>query len=198
MKGLLTLICDKTNSHGYMKGAHHNENWVTQSHYDSGGERMQGTLDRIGKVEYWRTFHINEKVPKKGGGFTIGHERLGPSFFDHSLHFVWREPFGKGWGPNPPEIMLDSLIKDKVGNYHSPCDLAFNVTLWHPWSQNGLECGEGQEAIGGCWLMARPYPRWRPTYHYTSEEVIEALKIMCKTFNWEFEDKGEGEYMIMY
>ena len=79
-----------------------------------------------------------------------------------------------------------------------PCDLAFHVSLYHPNSQNGYGVGEGQEAIGGCWLMKRPYPRWRPTYHYTDIEVIEALQIMCKTFDWEFADNGESQYMIFY
>lgn len=201
MKGLLTLICDKTEKYGYMCGAHHNSEWCAQQYYKHSpeSEQMQGVFDRIGKVEYWRSYHIDETKPVSPTleNCFSSHERLGPEFFDHTIHYVWREPKGKGYGPNPPECLLSSMTQDKKGNWHMPCDLAFYVTLWHPRSQNGDECGEGQEAIGGCWLK-RPYPRWRPTYHYTPEEVIEALQIMCEAFDWEFEDKGESQHYIMY
>lgn len=207
-KGLLTLLSDKMNSHGYMMGAHRNSNWHTQAYYERtpGAEQMQGTLDRIGKIEYHRTFHTDYHKPKEGSWF--GHERVGPEFYDHSIRCEWKEWFGKGWGPNPPESMLEhtftaedgkeyhmpsSLTKDKAGNWHSPCDSGFWLCLYHPSKQNGDGCGEGQEAIGGCWLR-RPYPRWRPTYHYTDAEVIEALKIMCEAFGWEFEQKDDSEW----
>jgi hypothetical protein len=200
-RGLLTLICDKINMHGYMIGAHRNRNWCTQQYYKSipESEQMQGTLDRIGKIEYSRCFHIDESKPIEPTLENIfsSHERKGPEFYDHSIHCVWREPFGEGYGKEPSECLLSSMTQDKAGNWHMPCDLAFWVTLWHPSSQNGNECGEGQEAIGGCWLK-RPAPRWRPTYHYTDLEVIEALKIMCAEFDWEFEHTGDSGYMIMY
>jgi hypothetical protein len=216
-KGLLTLICDKMNMRGYSMGAHYNSNWCTQQYYENvpGQERLQGTLDRIGKIEYSRCFHIHrdqfEEDPKGLFGW-LRHKRLGPELYDHSIHCVWREPFGKGWGPNPPESMMEKemtdvngkpyimpscLTKDKAGNWHMPCDLAFWVTLWHPHSQNGDKCGEGQEAIVGCWRI-HPAPHWRPTYHYTDVEVIEALQVMCRTFDWEFERKSDSEYMIMH
>lgn len=207
----MTLICDKMNNHGYMAGAHHNSEWVTQAYYKSipEAEQMQGTLDRIGKIEYHRCFHIDHNKPATPtlDNLFRTHERKGESFYDHSIHCVWREPKGKGWGPNPPECMMERtvkcndgkeflvpscLTKDKAGNWHSPCDLAFWVKLYHPDSQK-----EGLDAIGGCWLK-HPHPQWRPIYNYTDAEVVQALQIMCAQFDWEFEHKSDSEYMIIH
>ncbi len=197
-RGLLTLLLEKMNWHGEMMGATENRNWVSQVYYEHSpeSEHPQGTLDRIGKVTYSRCFHADESPTS-----IFPREHLDTDPFDHSIRLEWRELFGKGWGPNPPESMLKPhclLLQDKVGNWHSQKDLGFCVHLWHPSSQVG-GIGGGSECVHGKWLRPRGKlaPHWRPVYDYTSDEVKGALKIMAGEFGWEYGEAGDGGWMIL-
>jgi len=193
-KQLLTLLVDKINNHGYMMGAHLDKNWLTHPTYESGGFMMQGTLDRIGRVEYHQSFHIDEENYD-----FLNPRRLGPDLYDHSMRFYWRELFGKGYGKNPAKCLLSSMTQDKAGRWHMPVDDGIWISLWHPNMQNP-DTFPDQERVDGCWNFkdAPKYPHWRPVYHFTREEVIEALRIMCETFDWQFKDCGQTEPMIIY
>lgn len=185
LRPLLTLITDKINRRGLMMGAQDNRNWATNTYYsDNATRRIQGVLDRIGKVIYHRCFHIAEN------DFSMNPKRLGPDLYDHMIHCDWREPFGTGYGPNPPECLVSSMTKDKAGNWHMPCDLGIWISLWHPRSQ------PRQEAVSGCWNMKKS-PWWRPQYDYTDVEVKESLQIMCEMFDWEYEEQSDSTYMLI-
>lgn len=185
-KGLLTLLCDKITSHGYMMGAHRNRNWITQKYYDHAPdhERMQGTLDRIGKVTYHKSFLVDEK---KHDLFKPCY--LGPDLYKHNIRCHWREPFGEGWGSEPSDCLKSTMTQDSLGRWHMPCDLGIWITLWHPSEQSF------QERIYDCWDL-HPGPDWRPRYHYTDVEVKEALQIMASTFNWAYEEGSNMETII--
>jgi hypothetical protein len=62
-KSLLTLLTDKIIWHGLMMGAHLNKNWINTPTYEHSPDtpRMQGTLDRIARVEYYQSFHVDEE-----------------------------------------------------------------------------------------------------------------------------------------
>lgn len=180
-KALLTLITDKIINHGLMIGAHRNENWLTNYCYDdSNVKKMQGTLDRIGKVVYFKSPHVDEK------NWTWENScYLGDDLYDHSIRCYWRELFGHG----DDERITDCQLQDKVGKWHMKCDEGIWITLWHPTKQ------EFQEKIYDCWDL-KDQPHWRPIYNYTKDEVVDALKIIAKTFNWKFEDGGETSTII--
>jgi len=186
-KSLLTLLTDKINRHGLMMGAHHNKNWINTPTYEHSSDfpRMQGTLDRIARVEYYQSFHVDEE---KHCAFT-NPCYLGSDLYNHSIRCYWKEPFGEGYGTDPSECLISSMTQDEKGRWHMPCDLGIWISVWHPNKQ------KFQEALYGCWDL-HPAPHWRPIYNYTKEEVIEALQIMCETFNWEFKDAGKTETLI--
>ncbi len=186
-RGLLTLITDKVVQTGTSMGANSNRNWHTQKYYkDYLGEqsaKMQGVLDRIGKVIYHRCFHT---VDARFSTPLDQVKYIGEDVYDHSMRFEWCELIGKGTPDSEmSEIGKMCNLQDAVGNWHYPCDTGMWITLWHPSSQSF------QETVCGAWLIkGRPY--WRPRYHYTDIEVKEALKIMCEAFNWEFAETGDS------
>lgn len=171
-----------------MMGAHHNSNWLTTPTYEHSPDslRMQGTLDRIARVEYYQSFHVDDLKHD----FMNHPCYLGPELYDHLIRCYWKELFGKGYGTDPPECLKSMMKLDAAGRYHMPCDEGIWISVWHPNKQ------ESQEKVGGCWDL-HPAPHWRPTYNYVKEEVIEALQIMSETFNWEFRDAGKTETMIL-
>lgn len=185
LRPLLTLIVDNINLHGHMMGASRNKNWHTNERYDfsalgyeSKNYKMQGTLDRITKVEYHKCHHTDGK---KGDW---NPPILGEDIFDHQIRFEWKELFGMG---TPDAELADCLkdgcyLQDSVGNWHPPCDTGIWIVLWHPRSQ------KLQERVSGYWNKHEP-PHWRPEYHYTEKEVEDALKIMCHEFDWKYENK---------
>ena len=171
-KSLLTLLCDKINNYGYMIGAHRNSNWHTNTFYNNSKiQRMQGTIDRIGKVTYHKSPHVTHNTFIRETGL---------DFYDHNIRCHWREFFGMG-DPNPSDILKSCMEQDKTGNWHFPCDEGIWISLWHP-NQQSL-----QEKIGGHWNNKEHGPDWRPRYDYKDFEVINALKIMAEEFDWEFE-----------
>lgn len=185
-KGLLTLLCDKIVDHGQMMGAHRSRNWHTKHYYDHAPEveRMQGTLDRIEKVTYHKSFLVDDK---KHDMFKPCY--LGPDLYKHNVRCHWKEPFGMG-DPNPSDILKSMMTQDKVGNWHMPCDLGIWITLWHPSEQ------AFQERIHDCWDLKGGGPDWRPRYNYTDVEVKEALQIMAQTFGWGYEEGTNMETII--
>lgn len=194
LRPLLSLIVDKINLHGYMMGAHKNRNWHTNSCYEFPPEmnyksttlKMQGTLDRIGKIEY----HICHHTDGKKGDWNP--PILGEDIFDHLIRCEWKELFGMGQTEEEvSDILKSTMLKDTVGNYHFPCDQSMTVMLYHPSSQ------AFQEKVAGYWDNLSDCPWWRPEYHYTEDEVDAALQIMCKTFNWEYEKKPSSRWMKM-
>lgn len=189
MKGLLTLLTDKIMLHGYMCGAENNRNWLTQAYYDHNpaAEQIQGTLDRIGKAKYYKSPHVDED---KHEFFKPVY--LGPDLYDHNIRFEWRELIGRGEADDEiAECLKGCYLQDKAGRWHPPCDTGMWIGLYHPNKQ------PIQERVHGRWLRKGDNPHWRPKYHYTRDEVIEALQIMCREFNWEFEDSGHTETMIL-
>lgn len=184
LRPLLTLIVEKINMWGYLMGAHRNKNWHTNKHYDhapkSNTYRMQGTLDRIAKVEYHIVHHTDNTqiIPHAE---ICNRPILGPDIYDHSITLHWKELFGMG---TPDDELAESLktiyLQDSVGSWHAPCDQTLSIFLYHPSKQ------KTNERVMGCWDKL-PGPRWRPEYNYTEKEVEEALKIMCKEFDWEYE-----------
>lgn len=180
---LLTLLTDKINEWGYMMGAHRNRNWRNNTTYDTPYldtpvERVQGTFDRIGSVEYHRSFHTKDSRDWFNPTY------MGEDLYDHHIRLVWKELFGPGQA-DTPDILKNSMKQDSAGNWHYPCDEAMIISLWHP-SQQSF-----QEKVHGCWLK-HPSPHWRPIYNYTREDVVAALKIMCKEFDWEFKDTSRS------
>jgi hypothetical protein len=121
---------------------------------------IQSIFERINKVIYIQCFDTDSDI-----------------IYNYLISFNWKELIGPG-----SEEYYSYKIQDKKGKWHSPCDRGFYIWLWHP-SRQSLH-----EAII-TWVI-RPSPYWMPEYNYEREEVIEALKIMAKTFNWEFKDIG--------
>jgi len=190
---IITHITDQINRWGLSCGAHRNRNWTTQSFYDGYpevplqdgvfvGDRMQGTLDRIKAIRYHQCFHTAIGAP-----FDFNLPILGRDLYDHSIHVVWKEPIGKGYGPNPPECLKSSMTVDGAGNWHMPCDLGMSVQLWHPTKQ------KFQEGLFGSWN--KDVHGWTPKYHYQKDEVVEALQIICSTLDYEFYEDEPSRYM---
>lgn len=186
-RGLLTLLTDRIIRDGMSMDVHHNENWLTNATYiDSDIQRFQGVLDRIGKIEYHKAPMVDDE---KHDYFNPCY--LGDEFYGHTIRVSWLELYGKG-DEEIAECLRGMYLQDKAGRWHAPCDTGMWVSLYHPTEQRRFD------NVSDCWNMTnddRPY--WRPVYNYTDVEVIEALKIMCETFGWEFEVGEDMTTMIL-
>src|SRR4051812_19076800 len=96
---IMTMIIDRLTTYGYLINMTESDRWCTNVKYThSDGWRNQGPLDRIGKLRYTKSRHIDEEKHN-----FMNPCYLGEDLYDHAIWFDWKEPIGKGWGPNPPE-----------------------------------------------------------------------------------------------
>jgi hypothetical protein len=182
-KEILTHLHEKIVHSGMVAGAHRNCNWHTNENYENSDvQRMKGVLDRIGKVTYHKSPHVHWEKGQRG----MNTNYIGGDFYDHCILCHWRELIGMGSEKPVCSVGGEFQIEkqDVKGRWHFPCDEGMWVRLWHPKNQ------PLQERVHECWELIDG-PHWRPTYKYSDEEVIDALRIMSETFNWEFEVGGD-------
>ena len=183
-KPIAELILDKIIKHCYMVRALNNERW----HSTSGKEfesKMVSVLDRIKKVSYHKAMHDVGPSRKR----EMHPPLKGPEFYDHSMHFDWKEPIGKGTPDAEIGCLRDCYHQGPNGNWYAPCDYGFYVSLYHPDSQIG------QEAY---YFGHKSHIVYRPTYHFISEDVDATLRTLCEIFGWEYERQPDGRYSYMY
>lgn len=164
-KGLLTLLVEKINYVGLELGAHLNENWTTNITLD-GELQEQGVLDRIGKVEYTRYPSITKNNQDS-----------------HSINFIWKEPFGQGLDCVPNDQYASMYVQNSLGKYHHIKYTELMIKLYSQEQQSVFECVRNKKRV--C--------NWRPTYDYDGVEISSALKLMAKTFDWQFTETAPKE-----